>query len=833
MLAMGGAFVPTPGAGMSMNGDAAQRLIERVDLPVEGMTCAACATRIRKGLLKLDGVEDAEVNLATNRATVRFDQQAIGLDGVKAKIEGLGYSVPVLPSPPRPAPPTPAPAPMAAGGPAEPAPEAPAPATAGELDAISEQIEIRRLRSQTWRLGLAAALTVPVMVLSMVPQLQFTGWAWVAFVLSTPVVFVSGMGFHRAALINLRHGSATMDTLVSIGTLAAWTWSTVALLFLGAGSAGPMDMAMMGHHDEAATEVYFETAAVIVTLILLGKWFEARAKRRSGAALRSLAELGAKTARLEDGTEIAVADLQPGMRFVVRPGEKVATDGTVIDGHSAVDMSMITGEPVPVEVGPGDQVLGATVNANGHLVVEATKVGGATALAQIVQLVAQAQGSRAPVQRLADRVSAVFVPAVLGIAVLTLVGWLVTGNGVVEAFTAAVAVLIIACPCALGLATPTAIMVGTGRGAQLGIIIKGGEVLENTRTVEVALLDKTGTVTEGRMELQGIFHPPGQRDEVLSRAASLEARSEHPIAKAVAAADVAHREVDEFVNHPGLGVTGVIDGVEVAVGRAALFATIPAGLSAAVDRAEAEGRTVILVGWADPPAPDAPDAAPMLVARGALVVADRVKPTSAAAIAQLHRLGLQVVLLTGDNQRTAERVGREVGVDRIRAEVLPADKVEEVRRLQAQGQRVAMVGDGINDAPALALADLGIAIGSGTDVAIEASDLTIVSGDLRAAADAVALARRTLATIKANLFWAFAYNVAAIPLAALGVLNPMIAAGAMGFSSVFVVSNSLRLRRFRGARQAPAPIHAPAAAPGSRLPAPTPIKGTLGARNRP
>jgi Cu+-exporting ATPase len=796
------------GEGVSVPGDVTPPsgspvATERVDLPVEGMTCAACATRIRKGLLKLDGVEDAEVNLATNRATVKFDPSLLDLDGVTAKIVKLGYSVPSTPAVP---PPPPSPSPVGSGEPVvvgsaagHPGPTAP---EAGDLDAISEQIEVRRLASLTRRLLLAGGLTAPLMVLSMVPAVQFRGWAWVAFVLSTPVVFVSGIGFHRAALVNIRHGAATMDTLVSIGTLAAWSWSTVVLVFLGAGSAGPMtmDMGSMDHH-----EVYFETAAVIVTLILLGKWFEARAKRRSGAALRALAELGAKTATLIDGTEIAVADLQPGMRFVVRPGEKVATDGTVIDGHSAVDMAMITGEPVPVEVAPGDSVLGATVNANGHLVVEATRVGGTTALAQIVQLVAQAQGSRAPVQRLADRVSAVFVPAVLAIATITLVGWLLTGHGPVRAFTAAVAVLIIACPCALGLATPTAIMVGTGRGAQLGIIIKGGEVLESTRAVDVALLDKTGTVTEGRMELQGVFSAPGQGDEVLVRAASLEALSEHPIAKAIAAADVAHQAVSEFVNHPGLGVTGEIGGVEVAVGRPALFATVPAGLSAAVDRAEADGRTVILVGWADTPTAPEGDATPMLVARGAIVVADRVKPTSADAIAQLHKLGLEVVLLTGDNRRTAERVGRQVGVDRVRAEVLPADKVDEVRRLQADGRRVAMVGDGINDAPALALADLGIAIGTGTDVAIEASDLTIVSGDLRAAADAVALARRTLATIKANLFWAFAYNVAAIPLAALGVLNPMIAAGTMGFSSVFVVSNSLRLRRFRGARQASGP----------------------------
>ena len=726
----------------------------RVDLPVEGMTCASCAARVGRGLDRLDGVEHAEVNLAARRASVVYDPDQLDTAELVCTIEALGYSVPAADEP---------------------------------TDDGSAEI-----RDTGTRLAVAAVLTIPTVLVSMVPPLMFDGWPWLAFVLSTPVVTWCAWRFHSSAITNLRHRAVNMDTLVSMGTLAAWLWSTVALLALDAGSTG------MGMDGDGGAHVYFETSAVIVTLVLLGKWFEAKARRRSSDALRQLADLGARTARLVDGTEVPVAELRVGDRFTARPGEKIATDGVVVEGHSAIDVSMLTGEPVPVEVGPGDDVVGATLNTDGHLVVEATRVGRDTALAQIVQLVEQAQGNQAPVQRLADRIAGVFVPAVLTVAVVTLAAWLLTGHPADDAFTAAVAVLIIACPCALGLATPTAIMVGTGRGAQLGVLVKGGEVLEQTRRVDTVVVDKTGTVTEGRMELAATVAVDADEQTVLRRAAALEARSEHPIAVAIAAgaSDLTAR-VDDFRNRPGEGVSGLValDGgppVLTAVGRRRLFSEVPADVETAATEAEQAGRTAVLVGWADE--------RDRLVARGVVAVADRIKPTSAEAVADLHALGVEVVMLTGDNHRTADAVGREVGVDRVVSEVLPDEKVAEIRRLQDAGHTTAMVGDGINDAPALVQADLGIAIGTGADVAIEASDITIVSGDLRASADAIALSRRTLSTIKGNLFWAFAYNVAAIPLAALGVLDPMIAAGAMGFSSVFVVTNSLRLRRFRSVR---------------------------------
>nr|WP_308011424.1 heavy metal translocating P-type ATPase [Tsukamurella sp. M9C] len=733
-----------------------------VDLAIEGMTCASCANRIERKLNKLDGVT-ATVNFATEKAHVLAPagtDAAVLIDTV----EQAGYAAHV-PAPP--------------GGGAE---DEPAGRTHEPTDAL------RR------RLLISAALTVPVIAMAMIPALQFDYWQWLSLTLASPVVVWGALPFHRAAWANLKHGTATMDTLVSIGVLAAFGWSVYALFWGAAGVTGmthPFTFTI--ERMDGTANIYLEAAAGVTTFILAGRYFEARSKRQAGAALRALLELGAKDATvLRDGVEtlVPIGALAVGDEFVVRPGEKVATDGVVVAGRSAVDASMLTGEATPVEVRAGDPVTGATVNAGGRLVVRATRVGADTQLAQMGRLVEDAQAGKAKAQRLADRISGVFVPIVLAIAVGSLGFWLGTGQPASMALTAAVSVLIIACPCALGLATPTALLVGTGRGAQLGILIKGPEALEHTRAVDTVVLDKTGTVTTGVMTLQAVHVSPGETDDdVLAVAAALEAASEHPIARAVVgAAPAPVGAVDDFVAVPGLGVRGVVGGRAVTVGRPSLLdeaaMPLPDDLRAAFDEAQLRGQTPIAVGW---------DGA----ARGVLVVSDEVKATSREAIARLRGLGLRPIMLTGDNEPAARFVAAQVGVDEVIADVLPAQKVDAVRRLQAQGRAVAMVGDGVNDAAALATADLGIAMGTGTDAAIEAADLTLVSGDLSTVVDAIRLSRRTLSTIKANLFWAFAYNVAALPLAAAGLLNPMLAGAAMALSSVFVVSNSLRLRSFR------------------------------------
>ncbi|SDT49519.1 Cu+-exporting ATPase [Actinoplanes derwentensis] len=720
-----------------------------IELEIGGMTCASCANRIEKKLNRMDGVS-ATVNYATEKATATVDGGVTAADLI-VTVEKTGY-------------------------------------TAKVPDKTEEAPETGDPLKQ--RLITAIVLSVPVILLAMVPAWQFDYWQWLSLTLAAPVIVYGGWPFHRAAAINLRHGAATMDTLISLGTIAAFGWSLWALFLGTAGEPGmthPFTLAVS--RTDGTGAIYLETAAGVTMFILAGRYFEARSKRRAGDALRALLELGAKdVAVVKDGTEsrIPVEQLTPGMLFVVRPGEKIATDGVVEEGSSAVDRSLLTGESVPVEVGPGGDVTGGTVNAGGRLLVRATRVGAGTQLAQMARLVEQAQTGKAEVQRLADRISGVFVPIVIALAVATLGWWLGTGAGGTAAFTAAVAVLIIACPCALGLATPTALLVGTGRGAQIGILIKGPEALESTRRVDTILLDKTGTVTTGVMKLVAVF--PDGDDELLRLTASVEAASEHPIARAIAAEVSDHLPVADFTAFPGFGVRGTVAGRVVLAGRAALLEReglhVPDDIAAAVASSEQAGNTAIVAGWDGR-------------ARGILSVADTVKPTSAEAVAGLRKLGLTPVLLTGDNETVARAVAAEVGIGEVIAGVLPDGKVAEVQRLQQTGKVVAMVGDGVNDAAALAQSDLGLAMGTGADVAIEASDLTLVRGDLTAAVDAIRLSRRTLRIIKSNLFWAFAYNVAALPLAAAGLLNPMIAGAAMAFSSVFVVANSLRLRGFK------------------------------------
>ena len=704
--------------------------MRRAALIVDGMTCSACVSRIERSLNAVDGVVEARVNYASGRASVACNGTVTDAQ-LEAAVVSAGYSARI--------------------------PQG--------LDAefAAQPPGLRPLIA-------SAVMGAAVMLLAMVDwlafDLGFSASDWLAAILSAVVIFRLGWGFHRRAWVQLHHRTATMDTLVSVGTASSWIWSTVVL----AAQIGD------GH-------LYFETGSVIVVLVLLGRYLEYRARRRSGDALRAMAELVAPVARLEDGTDIPVASLQVGTRFVVRPGEKIATDGVVVDGFSAVDISLVTGEPVPVEVGPGDAVLGASVNANGSLVVQATGVGADTVLARIMQLVEQAQTNRTRIQRLADRLSAVFVPAAVLIAAGTLVGWLAAGQPSSEAFTAAVAVLIVACPCALGLATPLAVMVGTGRGSQLGIILKGGEMLEDTRQLDTVVFDKTGTVTEARMEVVGIDAPGGNPDELLALAASVEARSEHPIGRAIAEVGDAGLTVTGFENYPGSGAVATVDGMEVRVGSRDLFDQVPETVDSAAAEVEAMGRVAVLVGRSRK-------------AEAVITVDDRLRDSAPAAVAALKSLGLDTVLLTGDHPRRAQAAGDELGIDRVVPGVGPDGKAAEIARLQAEGRRVAMVGDGINDAPALSQADIGIAMGTGTDVAAEAADLTIMTSDLGAVADAIVLSRRTMNTIRGNLFWAFIYNTAAIPLAAAGILEPIYAAVAMVASSLFVVTNSLRLRRF-------------------------------------
>ncbi len=732
-----------------------------LELDISGMTCASCANRIERKLNKLEGVT-ASVNYATEKAQVTLPDD-VATQRILDEVENAGYA-----------------------------------ARLSGVDELGQQIEAGQQHQLWLRLVVSATLSVPVIAMAMISALQFTGWQWVSLVLATPVVVWGAWPFHRAAWLNLRHGSTTMDTLVSVGVLAAYGWSLVALFFGTAGELGTHHtMEMSVDATDGLSNIYFEAAAGVTTFLLAGRWLEQRAKRQAGAAFRALLELGAKEVTVLTGPAGArveslrpVDSLRVGDTFVVRPGEKVATDGVIESGDSSVDVALLTGEPIPVDVGPGDSVVGASLNVGGRLVVTATRVGSDTQLAQMARLVEQAQHGKAQVQRLADRISGVFVPIVIGLSIATLLGWLALGYDAAAAFSAAVAVLIIACPCALGLATPTALLVGTGRGAQLGILIKGPEVLESTRRVDTVVLDKTGTVTTGKMALVGVTPAEGTTDHEVRRvAAALEMGSEHPIGRAIVSAYSGIPDpVAAFTNLAGQGVTGTVNGREAVIGKPALLSTqgmpLSPALRDAADKAESLGRTAIAVGWDGQ-------------AHGVLEVSDSVKPTSAEAVARLRDLGLHPILLTGDNERAANAIAREVGIDEVIAGVLPQDKAATIVRLQGKGRVVAMVGDGVNDAAALAQSDLGLSMGTGTDAAIEASDLTLVRGDLRVAADAVRLSRRTLSTIKGNLFWAFAYNVAAIPIAAAGLLTPMLAGAAMALSSVFVVTNSLRLRSFR------------------------------------
>ncbi|MCR5978133.1 heavy metal translocating P-type ATPase [Gordonia jinghuaiqii] len=771
-----------------MTANAPSADLQLVDLDISGMTCASCANRIERKLNKLDGVR-ASVNYATERAHVEAPV-GLGADELVEVVRAAGYDAsPILPDPPAGASPTPD---QASGDP--------------ELDGLRQ------------RLIVSAALSVPVIVLAMVPALQFTYWQWLSLTLAAPVVVWGAYPFHRAAWINLRHGATTMDTLVSVGTLAAFGWSLYALFIGTAGTPGlTHGFDLLPQRSDGSSHIYLEAAAGVTTFLLAGRYFEKRAKRRAGDALRALMDLGAKDVEIRrpgaGQTRIPIGQLAVGDEFIVRPGEKIATDGVVIEGASAVDASMVSGESVPVEVTEGDSVVGATLNTSGLLVVRATAVGSDTALAQMAAMVASAQEGKADVQRLADRISSVFVPVVIAISLATLGFWLgvasstgFDGGDVTFAFTAAVAVLIIACPCALGLATPTALMVGTGRGAQLGILLKGPEVLESTRRIDTIVLDKTGTVTTGDMSVSEVTVVDGyDAEQVLGWAAAVESGSEHPIAAAIVASGRGHitDRVRDFVSTQGAGVAGVVGDRQVKVlSPSKVEAALPPELAAAIGAAEEGGATAVVVLATDASAeavsPEGVAGEPVPV--GVIAVADRVKPSSAAAIAEFRRLGLTPKLLTGDNEGAARAVAASVGIDDVTAGVSPQRKLDVIAELQQQGHVVAMVGDGINDAAALAQADLGLAMGTGTDVAMAASDLTIVSGDLRAVGDAIVLARRTLGTIKGNLFWAFGYNVAAIPLAAAGMLNPMIAGAAMALSSVFVVGNSLRLRRFQPVR---------------------------------